>query len=339
MALDTLETTSPIKEQRETLLKLNNDLLYWVYSLKEENNKEIKLDYLESVITCYPNQFDNLKWIKDNPDITIINLWSLRKWKIEVLSWKNQNIINPILLSSGVIEFVESKNSKWKIKKHLISTLRDGWAADELQRTTTAGRNSWDDLYEDLEREHIEESPFIGYDKDWNLALATINNSEKSKEILKESINFFLTNKYLKKWDENYEFAKKIFEKSFPWIKYDNLSKILKDIIKNDRFTTYSSKWINSFEWLEEDMKEVSLSDSKWKYFVYFDRENNTIEYRLLRTITWFNDWFKPLSKRPSRLYLESENQYPKVPRIENTSEWYVPTIKYFSDKVKKLMN
>lgn len=337
MDLNKLNNNS-IKEQRENLLRLNNDLLYWVYSLKEESDTEIKLDYLGNILTCYPNQLDNLKWINENTDITIVNLFALRKWKIEILSWKKQDISNPILLSNWVIEFIEAKNYKWDIKKHLISTLRDWWATDELQRTTTAWRNSWNDLHEDLEREHIEESPFLWYNEKWELSLAIINNSEKSKEILKESINFFLENKYLKKWDSNFKFVKKNFERNFSWIKYEELGKILNDIIENERITTYNSDSIEKLDWIDKNMKKISLWNTKWKYFVYFDKNNNTIEYRLLRTITWFNDWFKLLSKRPSRLYLESENQYPRVPRIENASNWYVPTINYFSGKIEKII-
>ena len=339
MNLNNLNATTSIKEQREELLKINNDLLYWVYSLNAANWDEFELDFLDNILTCYPNQLDNLKWLSENNDITILNLGALRKWNIEIISWNNVDICNPVLLSNWVIEFVEAKNKNWETKKHLISTLRDGWAADELQRTTTAGRNSWSNLNEDLEREHIEESPFLWYDKEGNLALATIDNSEESKEILKVSIHHFLENKYLSIWDDNYEYVEKNFERNFPWVEYSQLGKILKDIINNDRITTYSSEWVDKFEWLETDMKEISLGESKWKYFVYFDKENNTIEYRLLRTITWFNDWFRPLSKRPWRLYLESENQYPRIPRIENTTEWYVPAIKYFWEKIKDILN
>lgn len=335
MVLDLLNNNNSIKEQREELLKLNQDLLAWVYSLVEENNWELKLELVNNVLTCYPNHFEELKLLKNNKDITIINLWALRKWKVEVFSWNNIEDNNLVLLSNWVIEIVEAQNKDLEIKKHLISTLRDWWAADELQRTTTTGRNYSDNLDEDLEREHIEESPFLWYDKEGNLALATINNSVESIEILKESIKFYLDRKYLKYWDKNYEFAKKNFERNFPWIKYDDLWDILNDIINNNRVFTYSTQEENDFEWLWDDIKEVLLWNTKWKYFVYFDKDNNTIEYRLLRKITWFNDGFKPLSKRPSRLYLESENQYPRVPRVENATEGYVPTIKYFRDKIK----
>jgi len=332
-----INNVSSIQEQREELLELNTDLLAWVYTLVEKKNNSIELDLVDNILACYPNHFDELKWLEDNSDITIINLWALRKWNIETFKWKEIDTKDLVLLSNWVIEIIEAKDSKWNINKHLISTLRDGWAADSLQRTTTAGRNSWNDLNEDLEREHIEESPFLWYDKKWNLSLATIDNSEKSIEILKESINFYLDRKYLKPWDENYDFVKKTFERNFPWIEYENLHSILKDIIDNNRIFTYSVEVEDSFDWLGDDIKEVSLWNTKWKYFVYFDENNNTIEYRLLRKITWFNDWFKPLSKRPSRLYLESENQYPRVPRIENADKKYVPTIEYFSKKVGEI--
>ena len=332
-----INNVSSIQEQREELLELNTDLLAWVYTLVEKKNNSIELDLVDNILACYPNHFDELKWLEDNSDITIINLWALRKWNIETFKWKEIDTKDLVLLSNWVIEIIEAKDSKWNINKHLISTLRDGWAADSLQRTTTAGRNSWNDLNEDLEREHIEESPFLWYDKKWNLSLATIDNSEKSIEILKESINFYLDRKYLKPWDENYDFVKKTFERNFPWIEYENLHSILKDIIDNNRIFTYSVEVEDSFDWLGDDIKEVSLWNTKWKYFVYFDKNNNTIEYRLLRKITWFNDWFKPLSKRPSRLYLESENQYPRVPRIKNADKKYVPTIEYFSKKVDEI--
>lgn len=340
MKINTANSINYISEQRENLLKLNPDLLYGVYSLKDMTNWDIELEYLENILTCYPNQLENLKWLDDNSDITIINLWVLRKWSIDILNWPNSEIKNPVLLllSNWVIELVEAKKSDGTFRSHLISTLRDGWAADSLQRTTTAWRNSWDNLQEDLEREHIEESPFLWRNKDWEFTLATIDNSEKSIELLIKSLETFLERKYLHEWDKNYDFVKKNFERNFPWILYDELWNILTDIIKNKRFATYSTEKIKEFEWLEWDMKTVSIWDSTGKYFVYYDKEYNTIEYRQLRTITWFNDGFKPLSKRSSRLYLESENQFPKTHRIENAQVWFVPTVRYFSEKCTNIL-
>lgn len=338
MNINSKNFPNSISEQRETLLKMNQDLLYGVYSLQDETNHSFDLKFQENVLTCYPNQLENLKWLEENSEITIVNLWALRKWNIEILNWPKIEITNPVLLSNWVIELIEAKKADWTTRKHLISTLRDDWAADSLQRTTTAGRNSWYNLQEDLEREHIEESPFLGRNKDGELALATIDNSNESIELLIESIWMFLERKYLHEWDENYDFVKKNFERNFPWILYDELWNILTDIIKNKRFATYSTEKIEEFEWLEWDMKTVSIWDSTGKYFVYHDKENNTIEYRQLRTITGFNDWFKPLSKRSSRLYLESENQFSKTHRIENAQEVFVPTIKYFSEKCSDIL-
>lgn len=118
MAINKLDFKLSINEQRESLLKLNNDLLYWVYSLKNELDDKFELENLEDILTCYPNQLENLKWLNENSDITIINLWELRKWKIEILSWKNQEIQNPVLLSNWVIELIESKNISWKTIIH-----------------------------------------------------------------------------------------------------------------------------------------------------------------------------------------------------------------------------
>ncbi|MCP4523946.1 MAG: hypothetical protein GY828_07055 [Candidatus Gracilibacteria bacterium] len=336
MSINNVNTCNSVSEQREQLLTLNNDLLYGVYSLVGESSEEIKLNFQENVLTCYPNQLENLQGLEDARDITIVNLGALRKGKIEVLSGVDVHVKNPVLLSNGVIEFVEGKNKHGETKRHLISTMRDGGAADKGQRTTTAGRNSGDNLQEDLEREHIEESPFLGYDAEGNFALATIDNSEKSKEILKKSIQEFLEKKYLSPEDENYAFVKKNFERNFSGILYQDLGNILTEIIEEGRITTYSSESVENIQGGEDDMKTVSLGDSQGNYFVYFDKENNTVEYRLLRNLKGFNDGFKPLSKRPSRLYLESENQFPEFSRIEKASEGYVPTIQYFAEQVKK---
>ncbi|MCP4524206.1 MAG: hypothetical protein GY828_08360, partial [Candidatus Gracilibacteria bacterium] len=336
MSINNLNTYEPVSEQREQLLILNNDLLYGVYSLVDENSEEIKLDFLENVLTCYPNQLENLQGLDDAIDITIVNLGALRKGKIEVLNGADVHVNNPVLLSNGVIEFVEGTNKNGETKKHLISTMRDGGAADKGQRTTTAGRNSGDNLQKDLEREHIEESPFLGYDSEGNFTLATIDNSDTSKEILKKSIQEFLEKKYLSPEHENYAFVKKNFERNFEGIKYQDLGNILTEIIEAGRITTYSSESVESIQGGEKDMKTVSLGESQGKYFVYFDKENNTVEYRLLRTLKGFNDGFEPLSNRPSRLYLESENQFPEFSRIEKANEGYVPTIQYFAEQVKK---
>ncbi len=330
------QNSSNIQEQREKLLEWNPDIIYGVYSIKQQDESSIELEMFDDVLTCYPNQLDNLQWLKDS-HITIINIWELRKWKVEVLHWEKTNIQSPILLSNWVVEFVDAHNKNWDIRRHIITTLRDWGGADQAHRTTTAWRNSWDNLSEDLEREHIEESPFIWRNKNWKISLATTDNSPKSIKILTESIEHFIERKHLKPWHEDYNRVKNIFNKNFPWIEYDNLPQILHDIIKNNRIYTYTSQSEDDINWLTQDIKQVSLRWSTWQYYVFHDKENNTIEYRLLRTITGFNDNFTRLSKRPSRLYLESENQYPKASRVPKKDK-YVPTIQDISKKIRAIL-
>ena len=126
----------------------------------------------------------------------------------------------------------------------------------------------------------------------------------------------------------------KIFERNFPWIKYEELWDILRDISKNDRFMHYS--WDNKpIEELSGDMREISIWDNSMKAFVYYDEANNTFEYRDVRRITSFPSDFVPLSSRPWKLYLESQNQYSRIPRLENAQfNSPVPTIDYISKKV-----
>jgi len=335
---------------REKLLVLNPDLLFWVYNLK--NNKENKLDLelYNNVLTCYPNQVKNLKWLDDFTWITIVNLSDLRKWKISILNWPDDvKLEKPVLLSNWAIELMEKYDDNWNKNLYIISTLRDWWAVDKERRTTIAWRNSSNNLNEDLEREYAEESPFLWLDKDWNYSLAIYNTSYKSIKFLKESIKSFLEKKYLaipkkekfqtqeefEKAEEEYNYVKLIFEKSFPWIEYEKLWDILNEIIENNRFFVYYSEELKDIKWTEKDYKEISLWDSKWRFFVFFDEKNNTIEYRKIKKITWFKDWFKPLSdSSPWRLYLESKNQYPQFSKIWDLSFSFVPTVDFFNNKV-----
>lgn len=166
--LNILNNDLSISKQREKLLKLNPDLLYWVYEIKTnledwtkydwEEQDEIRLELLDNTLTCYPNQLDNLKWLNENQDILIVDLNELRKWKFKILAWKNnndlaENITNLCLLSNWVIEIINSeyKDSNWKVKErvHIPLSSRDWWAADINQKTTVAWRNFWSNLIEE----------------------------------------------------------------------------------------------------------------------------------------------------------------------------------------------
>jgi len=395
-----------INEQRDKLLELNPDLIFWVYSVEFENNSEIKFKLRENILTCYENQLENIKWLNESEDITIINLWDLRKEKVEYIAWKKDfNKNNLKLLSGWGIELIETKlndeyiinelkklkieedlieeiieiknnytSEKWeeilinllkvnniddekieKIKnllwrKHIITTLRDWGAADKWERTTPAWRIIWNDLKEESEREIIEESPFFWKDNNWNLALATYDTSDESREILKESIELYLERKYLEKpnkneflknedflkYKEKYDFVKNNFERNFPWIKYENLKNVLEDIIENNRIFKYNSEPIEAIKWMEKHFKTIILWDKKVKGFVYNDIENNTYEFRKISKITWFEDWFTPLSNRLSRFYFDSENQGSKLTRLENIKEKTIEKIKVTIENINK---
>lgn len=335
-----LNNSLSLDEQREKLLELNPDIIYGVYKLQDNSGNNIELELVENIMTCYPNQLSNIKIPDECENICIINLWDLRKWKVNFLHG-NTSIDDSekfVLLSNGVVEFIEW--SSWK--KHLITTLRDWWAADQLQRTTTAGRNTWYDLQEEIEREHYEEWPFLWKNDNWEYCLAIAGWNSAWSEYTKESIEFWLKNKYT--LDENIPEDKKfidIFERNFPWIKYEQLWEILNDIIKNDRFISYD--WEKSqIEWIWDEMKDITILN--WKTnsihaYTYFDKQNNTLEYRDVRRIKSIPDWFHLLGNRPCKLFLESQNQYPRVPRLENAHKNNaVPTIEHISKQVETIL-
>jgi hypothetical protein len=131
-----------------------------------------------------------------------------------------------------------------------------------------------------------------------------------------------------------------MFERSFKWIKYEELWNILKEIIKNGEIIFFENKELDNIPWLEGNMKKLSIVDEKWwnisswKYFIYHDKINNTFEYRSLREIQ-LPSWINPRQ----RLFLESQNQYAKTHRLESlTRENLVPTMKYFANKVKEII-
>ena len=432
-----------ILNQRNKLLRLNPDLVFWVYNIDNFDDHWYDLSVINEMLTCYPNQLDNLNGLDQNSDITIVNLWALRKWKIEVISWKDiLDIDKPVLLSNGVLDYIESysfiepaidtykkmlrametifdesfKNDlctddfdkeeikelcaenkkehddlihsiekstkkemyeeltgdlyswivwsianrgsdhiddltsmleeelwlmieKIKVNKHFITTLRDWWAADNLMRTTTAWRNTWEDLNEEIEVELMWEAPFLWKNKKWEYVLAVHSTSDDKISFLEESVTNFIERKHLSNWDDNYNEKKKLFERNFKWVNYNNLPKILSDIIENKRFLKYDLlDW--NIDWTEDWVKNIRIWKSSWDYYVFHDKENNTIEYRAVKKIWNFDENFVPLWRKPWRLYLESENQYPRVPRVENAwrNIWnaakLVPTVQSVVDNI-----
>lgn len=171
------ENKFTIPKQREKILELNNDIVYWVYNQLKSDKWEIKFQMLNNSLTCYPDKLETLNWLEENSDIIIIDTNELRKWKFKILSWKNpdyplhwinengdfkvrtdswstMNVYRNLkLLSSWVIELVKVKNIDWKEIIHTYTQLRDWNAVDALQRSWVAGRNSYENLNEEIERE------------------------------------------------------------------------------------------------------------------------------------------------------------------------------------------
>lgn len=338
-----------IKEQRESLQQANPDGLAWVFDYIHTltENEDLQLTCLENVLCCYPNQLQDgqIKLPEDfwEGNIVIVNMWALRKWNIEVISGNSENLpkfSTPVLLSPGVIEYYEKD---WK--KYTQTVLRDGWQsntsawvkwlADANERTTTAGRNFSGNLWEDLEIENAEESPFLMQNTEWNYVL--VSNKPEYKQALKASIQNYLQKKYLTSGNPNFETVKQAFEIKFKWVRYEELWNILRAIIQNDRFDFYNAEG-GQIEWLQST--HIKLWEQEGDFYVYIDSANNTIEYRAIRRITWFPEWLTPVGKIPLRLFLESQNQDPSFKKIENIWKYgaweakLVPTIRDVKEKV-----
>ncbi|MBS9784282.1 hypothetical protein KGV55_02945 [Candidatus Gracilibacteria bacterium] len=318
-----------IKEQRDKLLELNPDLIYGVYELIENNSREIKLKLVENFMTCYPNQLENIEIPSYCNDINIINIGALRKGKIENLKGNGKlDKKNIILVSGGVIEYYISNTGK----KHIVNTfLRDNeTSADGEKYTTPAGRCTGKDLQEEAEREYFEEAPFLGVYKNGDYYLAIPNGNENGKNYTKESIELFLKRKYTldPKNKEDLKYIK-IFERNFKPIKYKELGNILEEIVKNNRFVYYKTK-NGVIPEINSDIKNIKIGKNNLKAYCFFDKDNNTLEYRKIIEIVEQIKDFKLLS----RLYLEGKCQKIKAPTLENVGENVVPILLHFSKTV-----
>ena len=347
---EVIYTELSILEQRELLQSTNPDKLAGVFDLVwEDQEKWYELSNNRNTLCCYPNQLEDgqiqLPEDFNNWEIVILDMWALRKWEVKVIAWSSdklpEEMKNPILLSPWVIEYWQSEGGK----KYTQTVLRDGWKlnsskwitnlADANQRTTTAGRNFSGSLYGDLEVENAEESPFLMKSEKWEYVL--VMPDLKNKEHLVASIENFLKSKYLSPESENYEEVKTKFEVKFKWASYDDLWKILQQIIEKDNFEEY--KW---GEWEIDgiDKEHVKMWSEEGDFYVFHDKENNTIEYRAIRRITWFPKWLEPIWRIPLRLFLESQNQDPSFKNIRNIAKYggwatkLVPAIDDFAGKV-----
>lgn len=314
--ISTFSEKQNIKTQRESLLSLNYDKLYWVYEVLSENKEVIELRLLENCLVAFPNQAPNLQWLEDAKDITILDLHSLQKAEIKVLCWPNfeKNDKKIVMCSWWMIDFFLPKNLTWENwSVHMLTSLRDAWWTSINQRTTVAWRVVWDDIRYNISLESAEEAPFL-WMVDWEFYLAVWNDYF---DYLVWSIHSFLETKY----DPSNPELKKIFERWFRWVIYEELWKVLQDIVDNNRFVTYKSEDINNLPWLEHLKRSVIIGEKKDIFYTVFNPDQNTYEFKIFKKFIWFPEWFSLPWSRPNRLFLESFNQYPRFNRLSNATK------------------
>lgn len=321
-----------VDEQRERLLALNYDKLYWVYELIHETTESIDIHLVGNSLVAFKNQVENLNGLDSNPDISILDLNALSKWNIEVIRWPSIEFWKRkiIMCSWGMIDFFSPRDFSWiegNQHTHMITSLRDAWATSHNQRTTVAGRILWDDIRKNIEIESAEESPFLGM-MNGKFHLAIGNNHF---EYLKEAVKLFLETKYDPK---NLE-LKKLFERWFRWLTYEELWSILMEIIKNNRFIQYESEELDNIKWLAHLKKKVKIDNRAENFYVVFNPVLNTYEFKIIKQFKWFPEGFTIPWNRPNRLFLESFNQSPRLNRLENANKinpsW---AIKVFSEEI-----
>lgn len=325
-----------VETQRENLLNLNPDMMCWVYSLEGEDDENISLSLVKNALCLYPHQLENIQGLDENPDVNLINITDLRKGNISVLHGNGVEIKNPIIVSGGVIEFFAADKWDGTTRDHILLTLRDYGSTCPLHYTSVAGGSIWENLFEDLEREQAEESPFLLKDSEGNYALwlrkldsIFLRNLQGSIKYLKQKITNYQKNP--EKSDEMNQ-AEKFLKTSFPKIKNLNeLVKILDEIVENQNFVQYSAETLEDYPWA--NMKNVSLGDSRGRFYVFHDEANNVIEYNKLERVLGIPENYTLAGRGSSRLFLESINQRPSSIARNNWTKKLVPFVQNFVNK------
>lgn len=305
-----------LEEQREALLSLNYDKVYSVYELIQENESFIEFECLPMCLVAFENQISKLQWLEQAPDITIIDLKALTEWYIKVLSGPSlpKFLRKIVMCSGGMIDFFVWTNKNWEKNIHMLTSLRDANAGTSLnQRTTVAGRCVWENIRNNIEIETAEESPFLWKIND-QFYLAIWNNNF---DYLKASIRSYLENKYNPSNPE----LKKMFERWLRWLKYEDLWKILEEILQYNRFVQYSYKELNNLSSLKHIIKRIKIWNYEDSFYVIYNDKLNTYEFKLIKQFESFPEGFKLVGNRPNRLFLESLNQYPRFNRIQNATK------------------
>lgn len=313
-----------VNEQRERLLRENTDKLFGVYSLIRDEEWTIELKLMEDMLTLYPDELENIIWL-DPSDIKLLDINKLRKGDAVTLNGKIVTIENPILLSGWVIEVYWAKTHTWT-RDHVLLTLRDGAVVDRLAYTSIAWRNIGADLLDEVEREQAEESPFLLKDTQGNYVLGVRSIRSAFIETLENSIKTWKENIQRYKWEnsrvQELGEAEKFVKTLFPAIKWwlTMMIQILEDIIERGAYVEYSAENLDTYPGVESSMKTIKIWESSWRFYVFHDKANNTIEYRKLERVIWIPDWYNLAGRSTSRLYLESINQRPNTRRLSDNN-------------------
>lgn len=320
-----------LEQQRETLLSLNYDKLYWVYELLEDTDTNLEFHLLKNCLVAFENQIPNLNGLKDAPDMTIIDLKSLTEGKIKVLhgpgfEQENRKIV---MVSGGMIDFFVAQNKKGENNVHMLTSLRDANATSVNQRTTVAWRCLWENVRKDIEIETAEEAPFL-WKINGEFYLAVGNDNF---EYVKGSILSYLETKYNPTNPE----LKKMFERWFRGIKYEDVGEILRNIAESNRFVQYKYRELDEVRGLEHLKKQVQIWDYEESFYVVYNDKLNTYELKLIKQFDSFPEGFELIWKRPNRFFLESAHQYPRLNRIENATKINPSgAIKIFSEHISQ---
>lgn len=342
----------------------------WEQDIEEKNEKyEINYNYKEWILACFKNQWEKIESFlsKNNPlllsqikeNITILDLWEIRKWKNSKLFWKDlEKDFKLQLISWWSMNLLTSK----KGNKHLILTTRDWWNVDKAMLTWVAWRCETPDLDKESLKEFVEEGSYLWY-LNWELHIiipSVLNWWEEIEKFAKrfldllkknaidntKSIIWFLSEKYK---PENEKLAK-MFNKNFrdknSNLNYSNLKTKLEYAIKRGKILFYDIS-----ENKENYNSTVKIWDKNYEWYVYNDKENNTTEFRKvynidlskLKNLSWKEikeevNYIWRLN-RPTNMYLESENQEIRTANLkrkipENIYKRLVPATKDFVENI-----
>lgn len=341
---------------------------------ESEIKYEINFDHKDWVLACFANQWEQIESLLENRDhtllsqiemnLTILDLWKIRKWVNKKLYWKDlEENIEFQLISWWSMNLLTAKSKDKRGNKHLILTTRDWWNVDVAWLTWVAWRCESTDLDKESLKEFVEEWSYLWY-LDWKLHIV-IPSITKTEEEIKQFIDRFLNNLrknavdnakstiwfFSEKYKPEDERLEKKFNKNFntwEWnLEYSNLKEKLEEALKTGRVLFYDIKEDRS-----KYNSKVKVWEKEFEWYVFDDEDNKTTEFRKvydidLSNLTWL-DWTTIEEEvnyvwrltRPSTMYLESENQEPRTVNLNhknapsNILNRLVPATKKFVEDV-----